>query len=271
MKKSVFRLGLCLILAVVVSGVAFAQVTGDGRDTTKPGELDNPKDFSRDFQVGPPDGPGTPQITEDFEGGTPPAGWQVIDNEGTGVVWTNIAGCGEAGNFTNGAGDAACVSSDVAGVIDYDTELWTESYNFCDSINSVLNFTANYQNLAGLDFFEVDYSTDGGTNWTNILSWNEDHGAFRSPPGEDVSLGLGVLDGEPDVWFRFHYYDPTTSPDFDWYIQVDDFELASDGVITAPGGGGVCAVPTMNSVGLAVLTVLLLVGGSALLLRRRTV
>ena len=41
----------------------------------------------------------------------------MIDNEGNGVVWTTIAGSGETGNYTGGAGDAATASSDRAGFL----------------------------------------------------------------------------------------------------------------------------------------------------------
>lgn len=271
MKRVMTSVALCLVLTLTLTGLAAAQGT-NAKVTTKPGELDNPKDYSNDHQVpARPGPPRAPQITEDFEGGTPPAGWTVIDNEGSGVAWDTLAGCGEAGNFTNGAGDVACVSSDVAGTNEFDTELLTDTYNFCDATNAAMLFTANYQNLAGLDFFDVDASTDGGGSWDNLLSWNEDHGGFRAQPGEDVNLGLAAYEGMPDVSFRFHYYDPNAS-DFDWYIQVDDFVLDSDGIISAPGAGGACDVPAGNSNQMALLALLLVLGGAAFVaLRKRTV
>ena len=89
-------------------------------------EPSRPKDYSRDLQVGPgPEGPfGAALLTESFDSGIP-AGWAVIDNAGTGVQWTNLAGCGETGNFTDGTGDVACVSSDRFGRAEFDTELHT--------------------------------------------------------------------------------------------------------------------------------------------------
>jgi hypothetical protein len=51
-------------------------------------------------------------------------------------IWGNIAQCGEGGNYTNGAGDAACVSTDNAGSgVEVDTQLITEIYNFCHSVD----------------------------------------------------------------------------------------------------------------------------------------
>ena len=255
--RKVFPVLICI--ALLATG-AYAQ---------KMNELNNPADFSNDFQF-PAAAPGAVQFSDDFEGGTPPAGWSVVDNEGNGVIWANLAGCGEGGNYTNGSGDCACASSDVAGTADFDTELVTESYNFCDATNSTLSFTANYQNFANEDFFDVDYSLDG-TAWTHVLSWNEDHGGFRAPPGEDVNLDVSVLDGESMVYFRFRYWDPAAN-DWEWYIQVDDYVLGADGTISVPGTDscGGTGTPATNTTGLLILALVLLVGGSAYVLVRRS-
>ncbi len=52
---------------------------------------------------------------EDFGQGLPPD-WTVVDGAGGGLLWADIAGCGEGGNFTGGNGDAACTSSDSASI-----------------------------------------------------------------------------------------------------------------------------------------------------------
>ena len=58
------RLLVLAMVALLASGVAFAAKTD---------ELLNTPDYSNDSQA-PPSTAATPQITEDFEGGTPPAG-----------------------------------------------------------------------------------------------------------------------------------------------------------------------------------------------------
>ena len=156
-------------------------------------------------------------LSEDFEGAWPPAGWSVVDNAGTGVAW-NTATFWGASNYTNGSGEAAMVDSDAFGTAEFDTELWTPVLDLTGAPSGDLTFTANYQNFANEDFFDVDYSTDGGATWTNLMSWNEDHGGFRAPPGEDVSL---TIPGGGMTIVRFYYYDPATS-DWEWYIQIDD-------------------------------------------------
>ena len=173
-------------------------------------------------------------LSENFNGATfPPAGWSVVDDAGNGVVWTNVAGSGESGNFTGGTGDAASVSSDKFGTAEFDTSLISPAITVTGG--ETLSYVANYQNLAGSDFLDVDISVDGGT-WTNVLSWNEDHGSFRATPGEAVSLDLtGFLAGASSYQLRWHYYDPNTN-DFDWYAQIDDVNVG--GCSPDPSVGG---------------------------------
>ncbi|MCP4424918.1 MAG: hypothetical protein GY803_10525, partial [Chloroflexi bacterium] len=157
----------------------------------------------------------------DFEGGIP-GDWAVTDNEGNGVVWTDIASSGETGNYTNGSGDAATVSSDAAGTADFDTELISAPFEIPAGHSAALDYTANYQNFANEDFLDVDIWD--GAAWTNLLSWNEDHGGFRAPPGEDVSIDLSAYAGMSGLQLRWRYHDPAPD-DWEWYAQVDDVAL----------------------------------------------
>jgi hypothetical protein len=256
------RLLILAVITLLASGVAFA---------VKQDEPFEPPDYSHDYQA-PPSTAATPQITEDFDSGVfPPAGWSVVQNEpGSPIIWESLP-CGDlGGNFTNGSGDVACANSDFPGSgYEYDTDLVTESYNFCASVNSGMTLTANYANIGVTDTFAIECSTDAGGSWTVFLEWHEDHGSFMAPPGEDISLDISALDGEPSVICRFRYYDTATN-DWNWYIQIDDFVLESDGVITTPGvpdcGGG--GVPATTGIGLMLL-VLALGGSSAYFLRRK--
>ena len=159
-------------------------------------------------------------LSEDFASGFP-SGWTAIDNAGFGLTWTDRAGCGEGDNYTGGAGDLACVSSDLFGLAEFDAELRMPTLDLTYFTSTSLQFAANYQNQGGVDFFDVDVSINGGSVWTNVMSWNEDHGAFRSTPGETVTIDLSAFDGEANVLVRFRYYDPN-SGDWDWYVQIDD-------------------------------------------------
>lgn len=165
-----------------------------------------------------------------------PDSWTLVDNENSGLTWTSIANSGELGNYTGGSGDAATVSSDAFGPAEIDTELRSNTFSLKTATAASFNFRANYQNFAALDFLDVDVSTDGGVSWSNLLSWNEDHGGFRSPPGEFVSLDLSPYLGEDEVQLRWRYYDPNTG-DWDWYAQIDDVDLACALSGRMTGGG----------------------------------
>jgi subtilisin family serine protease len=170
---------------------------------------------------------GTPLYTENFDGGSfPPAGWEVIDNEGTGVVWDFAAAWGE-GNYS-GTGEAATASSDAAGEAEFDTELITPWIDASGFKNIALQYNVNYQNFASQDFLNVDIQVAGSSSWTNVLSWNEDHGSFRGTPGVFVSLVLDdYLAGASSFRVRWHYFDPNAG-DFDWYAQIDDISILGD-------------------------------------------
>ncbi|MEM7549610.1 MAG: choice-of-anchor D domain-containing protein [Bacteroidota bacterium] len=182
-------------------------------------------------------------LEEDFNGGTfPPAGWDVIDNEGTGLAWSFSADAGEE-NYTS-FGEAATASSDAFGAAEFDTELRTPNIDITGKSGLFVQYTANYQNFAALDFLDFDVSTDGGATWTTALSWNEDHGGFFSLPGEDVTIDLNPLvAGASTMMLRWRYYDPNTG-DFDWYAQIDDVVIFEEGAVwlTADRSGGVIPV-----------------------------
>lgn len=161
---------------------------------------------------------------EGFENGVPPTGWTIQTAEPNGPQWTSIAGCGETGNYTNGSGEAACVSSDVFGVAEFDTSLVSPAFDLTGASTAFVNYTVNYQNFANLDYFDVDISTDNGATWTTLLSWNEDHGSFGAPPGENVNIDLSAYVGMSGLKLRYRYYDPNAD-DWDWYVQVDNVGL----------------------------------------------
>ena len=167
--------------------------------------------------------------TVEFTGGIAPS-WTVVDNAGEGVIWTTIADSGIGGNYTGGTGDAASVSSDAkAG--EFDTELHSNSFSLAGWTSATLEYLVNYQNYQNLDFLNLDISTDGGSSWGNLLSWNEDHpvGGTFNAPGEQVSIDLSAYAGETDLKLRWHYFDPN-SDDWDWYAQIDNVSLSCENV-----------------------------------------
>lgn len=176
-------------------------------------------------------------LSENFDSGIP-GGWSVIDNEGNGMVWGDLAHCGEP-NFA-GSGNAACASSDAFGSADYDTELVTGVMDLSAYTGISLSLDVNYQNFLNEDFFDIDISTDGGANWDNLLSWNEDHGGFFGLPGEHVMLDLSAY-AMAGVQIRFHYYNPQTN-DFDWYVQIDNLLIEGSPLADIPEPAGILLV-----------------------------
>jgi hypothetical protein len=175
----------------------------------------------------------------------------VVDNEGTGVVWTTVAGSGEFGNYTGGTGEAASVSSRTNSGLEFDTELRApfDLSVIPPGSTATLTYLANYQNSMNSDFLDLDISTDGGTNWINLLSWNEDHGSFLGAPGESVTVDLSAFAGLGGLLLRWRYYDPNIG-DSAWYAQIDDVRLTCEAIVLP--------VPALSGPALGLLAVSLL-------------
>ncbi|MBU0639252.1 MAG: choice-of-anchor J domain-containing protein [Planctomycetes bacterium] len=165
--------------------------------------------------------------SEDFNNGIPPT-WTIEDYEpfGSWFTWHTNDWWGEP-NYSSGDGSrAAHADSDLAGTGEFDIALLTPAFVVPD--NAGLEFHANFQNWSS-DRAEVDITLDGGWSWTNLLSWQENHGGFRALPGEYVSLDLSEYAGYT-AQIRFHYYDPAGA--WDYYWQIDDVSVTECGGFT---------------------------------------
>jgi hypothetical protein len=174
-------------------------------------------------------------LAENFEGSFPPAGWQVLDNAGTGVIWKTCSATGESGNFTGGSGECTGASSDKAGPLKFNTELWSPVIDAAQLPTTTLRFLANYQNYNSFDTFDVDVSNNGGGTWTNALRWREDHGVFRATPGVQVTVDLAPYLSGSNNRIRWHYYDPRTGA-WDWYVQIDQVHIGVGSCTPRTGG-----------------------------------
>ncbi|MEO8276224.1 MAG: hypothetical protein ABI639_08380 [Thermoanaerobaculia bacterium] len=141
------------------------------------------------------------------------------------VDWGDLAACGEAANFTGGAGDAACASSAMVDPQAYDTQLRTHSFSLAGQTSARVEFLVNYQDFASGDALYVDYSLDGGDTWTNLAqTTNADYGAFRAAPGARVSVDLAEVLGNSNVRLGWRYVDHSNSAS-DYYAQLDNIRL----------------------------------------------
>lgn len=174
-------------------------------------------------------------FSEDFEGGIP-ASWTLVDNLGSSPMMFNTDNAGGRTNDTNGSGLFAIADSDAfAG--DFDISMFTHSFVVPDA--GMLTYSTNYQNLANLDF--ADVNIDVGAGPVNLLSWNEDHGGFGAPPGEDVALDLSAYAGETAT-IEFHYYDVRGGA-WDWWWQIDDVAVTpAPSAMALLGLGGLVAI-----------------------------
>ncbi|MGC8883056.1 MAG: PEP-CTERM sorting domain-containing protein [Bryobacteraceae bacterium] len=164
----------------------------------------------------------------------------------------NLAGCGMTANYTGGSGDAFCAQSMNAGPGVYYMLLYSPILDLSGASSATLTYRANFQN-SGNDILDLNVSTDGGLNWSNVLRWQEPHGGSYALPGELVTVDLTPY-LSPSFAMMWSYYQ-TIPQGGEWYVQLDDIQ------VTTPGNGP-AEVPEPA-------TAALLSGGLALLLRRR--
>ena len=164
-----------------------------------------------------------PSFSEDFEV-WPLANWSVVTNIVDGLLWDSSEAYDD-GNYTGGDGLAADVNSDANRDVEYDTELISPIIETASLPNLHLVYKANMIIYSGLEALDLDISNDGGTTWTNLLRWMENHGVMYGTPGETVSIDLTPYAGE-SFQLRWHYYTPERDP-YDYYVQIDEVRLGA--------------------------------------------
>ncbi len=174
-------------------------------------------------------------LVERFEGAFPPSDWVVHDSAGNGVIWHRNS-YWDVENWTGGAGLCACVESSVAGTLAFDTTIETPQFE-CPT-DAILFFRVNYQNFIDRDLFEVDLWAEGA--WTNILSWNEDHGGWYHLPGHDVVIPLDLFAGST-IALRFHYSNPSGEGNC-WYVEIDDVIVGDEAPVEHTRWGSIKAM-----------------------------
>jgi hypothetical protein len=159
-------------------------------------------------------------LEEYFEGDFPPTGWtnEIIQNHG----WVrNDQTTDQRPNYAGGDGFCADADADdigSGGPWPMDCALISPSMDLSTVSGAIFAYTAAFDALSG-DYADVDISTNGGANWTNLQHWTTDHSP--SGPGEDVQFDISAYCGYSDVQIRFHYF----ADSWDWYYEVDNVRV----------------------------------------------
>jgi hypothetical protein len=185
------------------------------------------QDYSLIISVTPPPPVGsTILVDEDFSGGLP-AGWSIETTLGT--SWTinsPVAGDPRLDNLTGGSGNFAMVDVDFSNFAM--TSLVMPTFDLSSSVAAVLHFKSYFS----FDLYEsinVDISTDGGTGWTNVWTFQ----GFNPFPTQYVLDLTGVAAGQANVTLRFRFNSFFEILGNLW--QVDDVELEVFGGGPPPG------------------------------------
>ena len=163
---------------------------------------------------------------EDFNSGTRPAGWTVINAPGTlpreGWVFDNPH---HLRNYTGGSGGFA-VADALNTVGTLSTVLTTPVINMSGDTAPVLRFKQDASlNDVDENFTTIDVSTDGGHTWSQVAI------NYLSVPGPDtVLVPLPQAAGQSRVQVRFRLNDELSS----W--ELDDVFLGDLGCQPAAGG-----------------------------------
>jgi hypothetical protein len=156
-------------------------------------------------------------LQEDFES-WPPAGWSIINNGGDCVWQTNTASGRD--NYAGGSGMAAAANSFdcLSGARTMNTDLLSPLLDLSMAEEATLSYISAYFDFSGNDYAEVAISTNGGTTWTPLLRWEEDHSPIG--PGEAVTLDLTPYAGSIMTRLRFRYEGV-----WDWWWMIDQVRV----------------------------------------------
>ncbi|AGL15204.1 S8 family serine peptidase [Actinoplanes sp. N902-109] len=164
-----------------------------------------------------------PLLTENFDPGTTPAGWSVVNRtDGGGWGFTDIGG---RGNLTGGSGGFAIIDSDKLGSgKKQDSDLVTPPLDLRGQNAPVLRFNSDFWALSSP--IDIDVSADAGGTWTNV--WHQT-ASRRGPVVEEVPLTPAA--GVNGALVRFRY-----QGSYSWFWQVDNVRVVNRLCTPVPGG-----------------------------------
>ncbi len=158
-------------------------------------------------------------LDEDFDGGTPPAGWTVTSSTTgcTGVDGWTGTDPGLRGNLTGGSGGFAIADSDQCGeTVQMSTTLTSPVLDLSSlGPNDGLEIAFN-QDLFTLPGTSARVEIWDGSTWVLVSEQLSDS---RGPVR--VELGTAAANGRSDARIRFVY-----EAGWDWWWQIDDLTVA---------------------------------------------
>jgi N-acetylneuraminic acid mutarotase len=167
-----------------------------------------------------------PALTENFNAGTRPPGWEVTDEIGNGQTWT-FNDPGGRGNLTGGDGAFAIIDSDRFGPGQtQDTSLVTPVVDLSTAPTPVVRFNEDYLAWPLDVFVDVDVSVDGGATWQTAF---HNLSSRRGPRVNTVPIPLAG--GEANVKVRWHYRST-----FGFWWEVDNAFIGNRSCDPIPGG-----------------------------------
>ncbi|MEM9057681.1 MAG: DUF4215 domain-containing protein, partial [Pseudomonadota bacterium] len=184
---------------------------------------------------------------EDFDdaGAGSLAGWTRFNDGAQNSDWgtTDDGLCGSnnvgAGNFSGGAGQAACIDSDALGSPAVNAYLCSPPLAL-EGSGHTLDFLYSYhpfQASGADDAFEVLIGTEAPSlatigGYASTFLTNAGQGTLIGLPGATASLDIGAFTGST-VHACFRY-----GADFDWYAHVDDVAVRAATCTAAPDSDG---------------------------------
>jgi len=163
--------------------------------------------------------------SQDFStasGATPPDGWTVTDDAGTGQTWRFDS---TRGNSTTGSGPFAMVDSRTYGATGtQDTSLVSPVYDMSTQTHPYVSFATWYEGYKN-STADVDLSLDGGTTWTTAGEWTT-----TANRGHVARFDLPQAAGHSDVRVRFRYLGA-----YSYYWEVDNVFIGGQTCDLVPG------------------------------------
>ncbi len=173
-------------------------------------------------------------LSQDLEGGF--GSWTAVNNSVGGtnpslVIWT-LRPTGyvySTDTFTGNSGTMFIMAnSDMAGSgVTGDTSLISPSFSAAGYSSVTLTFK-HYLRWLATTVATVGISTDGGTTWTTVQTYNTatvgSAAAFAN-----ASINLNAYAGQPNLMVRFRY-----QSGWDWYWAVDDILVTGQSTLPCP-------------------------------------